>query len=180
MKMRIGVWVLVCTLLAACLVLLAQEKPSAQGTSSQAAARTATDSKNLNIEEYVELLRKGNVWDEKAQLLGTVLQLSPDDAAKFWPIFYEYNAELAKLQESMRANIEVYIREYSQLTDEKSDQVIKAALDHRKKQNELLARYYEQVKQTLGAVTAARFLEIEQQLLLIIELQLLSSLPVVG
>jgi hypothetical protein len=179
MKMRMGFWVLVCTLLASCLVLLAQEKPSAQET-RQTVARTATDSKNLNIEEYVELLRKGNVWDEKAQLLGSVLQLSKDEAAKFWPIFYEYNAELTKLQESMRANIEVYTREYSQLTDEKADQVIKAALDHRKKQNELLARYYERVKQALGAVTAARFLEIEQQLLLIIELQLLSDLPVVG
>ena len=173
-----GVWVLLCVLLASCLVLLAQEKPSAQET-GQAAARTATDSKNLNIEEYIELLRE-DVWAQKAQLVGAVLQLDADEAAKFWPIFNEYNAELAKLHESMRANIETYTREYSQLTDDKADQVIKAALDHRKQQNELLARYYERVKQMLGAVTAARFLEIEQQLLLIIELQLLSSLPIGG
>jgi len=179
MKMRIGVWALLCSLLISCIVLLAQVTPSGQETGGQTAKRKATDSEKKNIEEYIELLRE-NVWEGKAQLLGVVLQLDADEAAKFWPIFDEYNAELAKLHESMRANIETYTREYSQLTDEKADQVVKAALDHRKQQNELLARYYERVKKALGAVTAARFLEIEQQLLLIIELQLLSSLPVAG
>jgi hypothetical protein len=36
------------------------------------------------------------------------------------------------------------------------------------------------VKQSLGAITAARFVQIEHQLLLIIDLQIISRLPVVG
>jgi hypothetical protein len=36
------------------------------------------------------------------------------------------------------------------------------------------------VKESLGAVTAARFAQIEDQLLLIIDLQIASSLPIVG
>jgi hypothetical protein len=36
------------------------------------------------------------------------------------------------------------------------------------------------VKQALGGITAARFVQVEDQLLLIIDLQIDSSLPVVG
>ena len=46
--------------------------------------------------------------------------------------------------------------------------------------NELLAKYYGQVRNALGGITAARFLQVEHQLLLIIDLQIASSLPVVG
>jgi hypothetical protein len=179
MKLRMGVWVLLCTLLASCLVLLAQKSSEAQATGGQAAASMATDPEKMNIEAYIVLLRE-DVWDEKGQLLGSVMQLDADDAAKFWPIFDEYNSELRKLHDSMRANLKTYASEYSQLTDDKANRVIKGAIDHRKQQLELLDRYYERVKQALGAVTASRFVEVEHQLLLLIDLQLLSSLPTTG
>jgi hypothetical protein len=179
MKFRMGVWLLLCTIVASCLVLLAQVKPSTQETSRQAAASTATDSDKMNIEAYIQLLRE-NVWEEKAQLMGAVLQLNAEEAAKFWPIFEEYNAELAKLHDSMRANVKSYASEYSQMTDDKANHVIKGAIDHRRQQLELLDRYYERVKQALGPVTAARFVEVEHQLLLLIDLQLLAPLPIQG
>jgi hypothetical protein len=177
MKMRIGVWVLVCTIFASCFVLLAQEKPPTQERRGQAVASATNDTEKMNIEAYIELLRE-DVWDEKAQLLGAVLQLNATEAAKFWPIFDEYNAELTKLHDSMRANVKFYASEYSQMTDDKANRVIKGAIDHRRQQLELLERYHERVKQALGAVTAARFIEVEHQLLLLIDLQLLAPLPI--
>ena len=179
MKIRIGVWVLLCTLFGLCPVLLAQEKPEAQKTSGQAASTPTSDTEKKNINEYIELMRE-NVRQEKAQLLGAVMQLNAEQAAKFWPIYNEYNAELTKLNDLRAANIKTYAREYSQLTDEKANQLIREAFDHQKKRTELLARYYDRVKQALGAITAARFVQIENQLLLIIDSQITSSLPIVG
>jgi hypothetical protein len=179
MKVRIGVWIPLCTLFASCLVLLAQVKPVAQERGGQAAATPATDTEKRNIEEYIELMRE-NVRQEKAQLLGAVMQLNADQAAKFWPIYDEYNSELTKLNDLRAANIKTYAREYSQLTDEKANQLISEAFDYQKQRTELLARYYDRVKQALGAITAARFVQIENQLLLIIDSQIASSLPIVG
>jgi hypothetical protein len=50
---------------------------------------------------------------------------------------------------------------------------------YRKQRSELLAKYYQRVKSALGAITAARFVQIEDQLLSLIDLQVDSSLPVV-
>jgi hypothetical protein len=57
--------------------------------------------------------------------------------------------------------------------------LIQKSMAYQKQRAELLAQTYDKVKQALGAMTAARFAMIEHQLLLIIDLQIASSLPVV-
>jgi vacuolar-type H+-ATPase subunit D/Vma8 len=112
--------------------------------------------------------------------MGAVMQLDIDDSAKFWPIYSEYDAELTKLNDLRVENIQDYAQNYAQMTDEKADALIQKAMDYQKQRSELLARYYERMKQALGAVSAARFLQVEHQLLLLIDLQIASSLPIVG
>ena len=138
-----------------------------------------TNADNQNIQAYLELLRS-DVRQQKAEIMGSVMQLSAADAAKFWPIYSEYDAELTKLNDLRAANIQEYARTYGQMTDEKADELIQNGLKYRKQRAELLAKYYDRVKQELGAITAARFVQVEDQLLLIIDLQIDSSLPIVG
>jgi hypothetical protein len=112
--------------------------------------------------------------------MGAVMQLNAADAAKFWPIYNEYDAELRKLNDSRVANIQEYARTYPDMTDEKADELIQKAMLYRKQRSDLLAKYYARVKDSLGAITAARFVQVEDQLLLLIDLQIDSSLPIVG
>jgi hypothetical protein len=155
--------------------LVAQTK-----TPSPPPAKTAAPTaEELNTQEYITLLRK-DVSGEKAKLLGTVMQFDAEDAAKFWPIYRDYQAELNKLNDLRVANIQEYARTYTQMTDEKADELIKNAMAYQKQRSELLAKYYERVKQELGAITAARFVYVEHQLLTIIDLKVASALPVVG
>ncbi len=170
MKKQETAWILVLVLL-----VLA---PAVRGqTAEQAGGPSKSDQQN--IQAYVDLLRS-NVRQQKAEMMGSVMQLSAADAAKFWPIYEQYDAQLAKLNDQRVANIKDYANSYDQMTDEKADELIQKALSYRKQRSELLANYYEQVKQALGGITAARFVQIEDQLLLIIDLQIDSSLPVVG
>jgi hypothetical protein len=106
--------------------------------------------------------------------------LSAADAAKFWPIYSEYDADLTKVNNLRAANIQEYADSYSEITDAKADQLVQNALAYQKQRSELLDKYYDRVKEALGAVTAARFVQVENQLLLIIDLQIASSLPIVG
>ena len=63
---------------------------------------------------------------------------------------------------------------------EKADELIQKAMSYQKQRAELLAKYYDRVKQELGGITAARFVQIEHQLLALIDLKIASSLPIVG
>ena len=167
------------TLFAACLVIAATGEPATPKTGGQTAKTTATDTQEKNIQEYIVLLRE-NLRDEKGQILGEVMQFNVGDAAKFWPIYNEYDSELNKLNDLRLQNIRTYARDFSQMTDEKADRLTKQAFDFQRQRADLLQKYYERVKQSLGATTAARFLQVENQMLSIMDLQIDGSLPVVG
>ena len=173
MKKRIAVWLPLLMLVATGPAALAQVTPKSPATKSQSAQSSATATQNI------ELMRT-NVRDQKAEIMGSVMELNAADAAKFWPIYSEYDAELAKVNDLRVANIQEYAANYLQMTDDKADELIQNALNYRKQRAELLAKYYGRVKEALGAVTAARFAQIEDQLLLLIDLQIASSLPIVG
>lgn len=153
---------------------LAQENAE---TGKGTAVRPSPNAQNIDAD--IELLR-ADVRQQKAEMLGAVMQLSAPDAAKFWPIYEQYDAELAKLNDQRVANIEEYASTYDTMTDAKADELIGKGMVFRKERSELLAKYYELVKGSLGGITAARFIQVEDQLLLIVDLQIYSSLPVVG
>jgi hypothetical protein len=151
----------------------------AQKTESKSAASPNATAQEKNIEEYISLMRV-DVRQQKAEMMGAVMVLSAADATKFWPIYNDYDAALTKLNDQRVQNIKEYARNYNQMTDEKANELIQNALTYQKQRADLLAKTYEQVKQALGGITAARFIQVEQQLLLIIDLQIASQLPIVG
>jgi len=153
-----------------------QTKPK---TTESKAAASPTDAQMKNLDAYIDLLRK-DVRQQKAEIMGSVMVLSADDAAKFWPIYSEYDVELTKLNDQRVENIKEYARAYDQMTDEKADELIQKSWAYQKQRAQLLAKTYDLVKQAVGAITAARFAQVENQLLLIIDLQIASSLPVVS
>jgi hypothetical protein len=138
-----------------------------------------TDNQKKNVQAYIDLLRR-DVRQQKAEIMGAVMLLSADDATKFWPIYNDYDSELSKLNDQRVENIKEYARAYTQMTNEKADELIQKSLAYQKQRAELLAKTYGRVKQALGAITAARFAQIENQLLMVLDLQIASSLPVIG
>ncbi|HLI63041.1 MAG TPA: hypothetical protein VKV05_06555 [Terriglobales bacterium] len=137
-----------------------------------------TDSQQQNVQEYIDLLRS-DVRHRKAEIMGVVMDLNASQAAKFWPIYNEYDKELTKLNDLRLANIQAYAQNYDHMTDAKANELVQNAFAYRKQRSELLAKYYDRVKASLGAVEAARFVQVEGQLLNIIDLQIASHLPVV-
>src|SRR5271156_2444338 len=116
MKKRTIAWLPVLVLVACSPALFAQE------AAQLPAAPAATDTQQKNVQEYIELLR-ADVRQQKAEIMGAVMELSAADAAKFWPIYSEYDAELSKLNDQRLANIQEYARTYAQMTDEKADEL---------------------------------------------------------
>jgi hypothetical protein len=179
MKKRTETWIPVLMLLVLAPGAWSQDKTQPSKTGAQVSASPNADAQKTNIQEYIDLLRS-DVRQQKTEMMGAVMQLSAGEAAKFWPIYSDYDAALTKVNDLRAANIQEYANSYSEMTDTKADELVQNALAYQKQRSELLAKYYGRVKQALGAVTAARFVQVENQLLLIIDLQIASSLPIVG
>jgi len=143
-----------------------------------ATAEVPEETRDVNLRAYVELLRS-DVRAQKTAIMAGVLQLSEADDAKFWPIYREYEAELAKVNDDRIANIKDYAEHFDQLTDDVADKLIQRALEIQGRRSALLLNYYNKLKGALSAKTAARVVQIENQILLILDLQIAASLPIV-
>jgi hypothetical protein len=138
---------------------------------------SADETRETNLSAYVELLRS-DLRTQKVAVITDVMQFSEADDAKFWPIYREYETELSKVNDDRIALIKEYANAYGRLTDEIADRLAHGALDLEARRNAVKAKYYERFKAALSAKTAARFLQVENQLLLILDLQIASSLPI--
>jgi hypothetical protein len=152
-------------------LLTAAAPASAQQTTAAADAREA------NLRAYGELLRS-DLRAEKAAIITEVMDFTAAEDEKFWPIYREYEKELAKINDDRLALIKDYAQQYDALTDTAADKLALGALDLESRRHALKVKYYNQFKSALPAKTAARFLQVENQILLLLDLQIASALPI--
>lgn len=150
----------------------------ATALAAQGTVASEPDAKNLNLAAYAELLR-ADVRAEKVAILAQFMELSDAEDKAFWPLYREYDAEMAKLGDERVALIAEYARNYTTLTDAVAGSLASKALDLEARRQAVKAKHYQRIKTALSPRTALRFLQIEQQLLLIIDLQISASLPIV-
>jgi hypothetical protein len=157
--------------------LTAQAQTAKKGSASQAKG-SDPQTKTLNLAAYAELLRS-DVRAQKVAILTELMEFSESENAAFWPIYREYDAEMAKLGDERVALIEEYAQAYDKMTDAIADKLATRALDLESRRQAVKAKYFDRVKTALSPKTALRFLQVEHQLLLLIDLQISAALPVV-
>ena len=150
----------------------------ARGASAQAPKTAgASETRETNMRAYAELLRS-DIRAQKVAIITEVMQFSEEEDAKFWPVYREYETQLAKINDDRFAGIKEYAVAYDKLTDEVADRLAKLALDLEARRHTLKAQFYDRFKSALSAKTAARFLQVENQILLLLDLQIAAALPV--
>ena len=146
----------------------------AQGTK----LATPDDTREANLRAYVELLRS-DIRSQKVAIITELMDFTEADDAKFWPVYREYETELTKINDDRLALINEYAANYQTLTDDAADRLARGALDVEGRRHALRVRYYDRFKSVLSPKAAARFLQVENQMLLILDLQITASLPIV-
>ena len=161
----------------ACLLLGASLLVQMPAHAADSATTDRASGEEMNIRAYMELLRT-DVKKSKAQIMGEVMQLDADQAQKFWPIYKEFETELAKLGDQVVAAIRSYAENYGKLTDATADQLAGKVLTIEQQRNTLKKKYYDRMKSSLGGITAMRFLQVENQLERLVDLQIAAQLPI--
>jgi hypothetical protein len=143
----------------------------------QAPSKTEQQTKSLNLSAYAELLRS-DVRAQKVAIITEVMGFTEAEDKAFWPIYREYDVEMAKLGDERVAMIDEYVRLYSKLTDADADRLAGKAIELEGQRQAAKAKFYQRVKAALSPKTALRVLQVEHQLLLITDLQISAALPI--
>jgi hypothetical protein len=155
-----------------------QTSPSQPYSAPQPSSLSERDTKTLNLAAYAELLRT-DVRAEKVAIITEVMGFTEAEDKAFWPIHREYESEMAKLGDERVALVAEYARSYSAMSDDIAHKLGARALDLEAQRDAVKSKYFERFSAALSPRTSLRFLQVEQQLLLLIDLQIASSLPIV-
>lgn len=126
----------------------------------------------------VELLR-ANLRANRKNLMAQNMNLTADEATKFWPIFDQYRKEAIKPNDERWALIKEYAANYSTMTDAQAQDYIQRATDVDQQLLALRLRYVPVFEKVISAKKAALWYQIDRHIDLMINLQLSSVIPMV-
>jgi len=107
------------------------------------------------------------------------MDLTEAEAAKFWPVYDAYQADLGKLADRTLALIKEYAANYESMTDLTADKLLTEMLAIDKDRTSLLDKYRGKFAATVSARKVARYYQIENKIHAVVDYQLADQIPLV-
>ena len=140
------------------------------------AQETSSQTKEKSMKAYEDILRK-DLRVQKQSIVDQAMGLEAAQKSQFWAIYDKYQKELTALGDQRLANIKKYADNWPDTSDAVADQLAIKALDLDAQRLALQKKYYGQIKTAMGARVAVRFLQVETALEHLVDLQVMSQLP---
>ena len=127
-------------------------------------------------DQYLELMRQ-DLRTDKTALMTVGMDLTSAQGDIFWPIYRDYQNDLTKIGDRRIALIKSYAANYENMTGVKADELMKDWFKQQEDRLKLLKKAAKKIAKETDPVTAARFVQVENSLGMIIDLQVASELP---
>jgi len=116
----------------------------------------------------------------KKAMVAQFIELEESTASGFWEVYDEYEAARKVLGQSRLDLLVDYADSYLELTDEKTDELVKSMVKQKKSLDKLIVKYYKKMKKASGTKAAAQFYQLENYFLSAIRMGILDNIPFIG
>ena len=160
---------------AAAAIVAQTAQPAPPAESAKQLPQSETRERNLRA--YTELLRS-DLRTQKVAVITEMVQFTEAEDTAFWPIYREYEGDLARLNDDRLSAFETYAKTYDKLTAATANDLMVKVLDLESRRAALKQKYYTKLTAAISPLTAAKVLQIENQIALLIDLQIAAALPI--
>jgi hypothetical protein len=160
--------------LAAVAVVAGSGLASAQATQAPAQSKQAP----ANVDQALEQLRKDARTDVNA-LIGASMGFTSDEAAKFWPLYKNYETKRKALNDERFAIIKDYAANYEAMSDAKATELVQRSLALEDKLTAAKREFLGELQKALPGKTVARFSQVHNRIDLLVNLAIAEEVPLV-
>jgi len=147
------------------------------GTQSSLSGTQAQKDGQISDQD-IDLLRK-DLRSKKKQLVAANLNLTDAQATRFWPVYDQYIAEQTKIHDQKYAVIKEFATSWGSISDAQALDMTKRALAVDEQVTQLRTKYVPIFLNVLPGKQVATFFQIDRRLQMMVDLQLMSQLPLV-
>jgi Spy/CpxP family protein refolding chaperone len=126
-----------------------------------------------------EQILLGKVMSDKRAMYAEYLQLTDAEAAKFWPVYDDYEARVKKLDDRFLALVNSFAEKYATLTDADAATMLKEKMAIEKERAALKQTYTKKIAKVLPARKALRYAQLETRIENLIRRNVYSLIPLV-
>jgi hypothetical protein len=129
-------------------------------------------------DDDIRLFRK-DLRSLKKQIVAANMDLTETEAQQFWPIYDRYTAELTVITDRKYALLKEYAANYESITGDQAETYVKGRAEVEDSITKLRLKYFQVFRKVLSGQSTARFFQIDWRLGLIMDLQLMSQIPLI-
>jgi hypothetical protein len=136
---------------------------------------------SLNLfaqDDFIELLRS-DLKTQKVAVVTEAMDFTEAESNAFWPVYRDYDFDMSKLTDNFLAILKDYGDNFETMTDAKAKELMDRSMKHDEEVLKLRKKYFKEFQKVLPAIKAARFMQVDNQLRMLIRLQIASELPLV-
>jgi hypothetical protein len=129
-------------------------------------------------QDNMQILRD-KIKADKKLLVATNMELKDSEAKGFWPVYEEYQKDLAAINQRIGKLIESYAADYQAktLTDEKAKKLVEEMVAIEKAEAGMKTAYVPKLGKVLPQVKVARYLQIENKIRALVKYELAGAVP---
>jgi len=131
-----------------------------------------------SADQAIEQLRK-DARTGINTIIGSSMQFTSDEAAKFWPLYNAYEARRKALADERLAIIKDYAQNFASMSDTKALELMQRAIGLEEKSAAAKRGFLGELQKALPGKTVARFYQVHTRIDLLIDLMLMQEIPIV-
>ena len=153
-------------------VLALSVAAGALGLASPAPASQGQPASNMDI-------LRDKIKADKKLLVAENLGLTDAESKVFWPVYEDYQKELAGINDRLLKTIQSYAQDYNAktLTDDKAKSLMTETLAIEQAEVALKKKYLDKLNGIIPPIKAARYMQIENKLRAIVRFDLAGNIP---
>src|SRR6185295_2282645 len=130
------------------------------------------------IEDVLKAVRS-DLQGDRADIIAKNMTLNSEVAARFWPMYKDYQVEQNAIMDEQLKGIQRYIESFDTLDDAGALQLINAHLARDAKMVSLRQKWLGEFQKVVGTKIAARAIQIDRRLSLAQQMRLTAKIPLV-
>ena len=130
------------------------------------------------VDRDLQLLRK-DLRSQRKQIVAANVTLTDAEAQKFWPIYDQYAAELAKINDTKLSLIKEYAANYAAFTDAQAQSIMERWTAADDAAVQLRIEYIPIFQKVLPGKKVALFFQVDRRIGVLMDLQVASEIPLV-
>lgn len=128
--------------------------------------------------DSMQILRE-KLKSDKKLVVAANMELTDAEAKKFWPLYEEYQKELAKINDQLATVIVAYAKEYNagSLTDKKATELLNQSIAVEEAETKLKRAFIPKLAKALPGRKVGRYMQIENKIRALVKYEIAGEVP---